>query len=280
MKHYILYNPLAGHGHTDETLASLKSCLKGETVELNVTDPEGYTKVLEAIDPDDDIIISGGDGTINNFINNMDPDAIENDVYYYASGSGNDFLHDIEGEKEGAPIKINKYIKNLPTVTVKGRTYRFINGIGYGIDGYCCEVGDRLKAKGKNVDYTMIAIGGLLGKYKPRNAKVTVDGKNYEFNKVWIAPTMLGRFYGGGMMATPGQDRLGDGLLSFICFYGSNKFRTLTIFPSIFKGEHVKQTKYVEVIKGKSFTVSFDKPCSLQVDGETILDVTSYTVNR
>ena len=28
---------------------------------------------------------------------------------------------------------------------------------------------------------------------------------------------------------------------------------------------------------GKEITVEFDKPCALQIDGETVLDVTSYT---
>ena len=34
------------------------------------------------------------------------------------------------------------YAQKLPTVTVNGKAYRFLNGIGYGIDGYCCQVGE------------------------------------------------------------------------------------------------------------------------------------------
>ena len=48
-------------------------------------------------------------------------------------------------------------------------------------------------------------------------------------------------------------------------------------FPGIFKGEHVKHKDMVEVLSGKRITVEFDKPQSLQIDGETILGVTSYT---
>lgn len=280
MKYYILYNPLAGHGHTDEKLSELRAhLLGGDFVECNVTDVGGYTSLLSKIDPEDKIVVSGGDGTLNNFINAMDTDNIVNDVLYYASGSGNDFLHDVDRKPGCAPFKINQYLKNLPTVTVKGKTYRFINGIGYGIDGWCCEIGDQLKAKGKAVNYTSIAIKGLIYAYKPRNAKVNVDGKEYSFKKVWIAPTMNGRFYGGGMMPTPDQNRLGDGSVTFMAFYGSNKLKTLMIFPSLFKGEHVKHTECITAVKGEKITVSFDKPCALQIDGETILDVTEYTVN-
>ncbi len=280
MKYYILYNPLAGHGHTDEKLSELKKHLAGgEFVECNVTDVGGYTSLLSRIDPEDKIVVSGGDGTLNNFINAMDTDNITNDILYYASGSGNDFLHDVEKEPGCAPFKINQYLKNLPTVTVKGKTYKFLNGVGYGIDGYCCEVGDKLKEKGKAVNYTAIAIKGLLFAFKPKNATVNVDGKEYKFKKVWIAPTMNGRFYGGGMIPTPEQRRLGDGSVSCMVLYGSGKLKTLMVFPSIFKGEHVKHTEMVSVMKGSCVTVTFDSPCSLQIDGETILDVTSYTVN-
>ena len=78
-------------------------------------------------------------------------------------------------------------------------------------------------------------------------------------------------------MPTPNQQRNNEeGMLSAMVFHRSGKLKTLMIFPSLFKGEHLKHTKYVEVLQGKDITVEFDRPCSLQVDGETILNVTSY----
>ena len=166
----------------------------------------------------------------------------------------------------------------LETIKNMDKEYIFINGVGYGIDGYCCEVGDALKEKGKTPNYTSIAITGLLFKFKPVNATVTVDGIKKEFKKVWIAPTMFGRHYGGGMIPTPDQNRSAeDGSLSLMVFHGSSKIRTLMIFPSIFKGEHVKHTKYVTVMTGKDITVEFDRPTPLQIDGETISGVTKYS---
>ena len=88
---------------------------------------------------------------------------------------------------------------------------------------------------------------------------------------------MNGRFYGGGIMPTPDQSRDNNDTLSLMLFHGSNKFKTLIIFPSIFKGTHVKHKECVTILKGKEITVEFDKPSALQVDGETFLNVTSYT---
>lgn len=118
------------------------------------------------------------------------------------------------------------------------------------------------------------------GKYKPTGATVTVDGKVYRFEKVWLAPSMFGRFYGGGIMPTPKQDRkASDQKLSVFLFHSSGKLRTLTIFPKIFTGDHLQYTKYTTVIEGNEITVEFDEARSLQVDGETVLNVKKYTTH-
>ena len=278
MRHFILYNPLAGHGDCNVKLAKLKSFLDGECVECDITKNDSYSELVSELASDDDIIISGGDGTINRFVNAVDCDNLKNDVYYYASGSGNDFMHDVEKNVGDAPFKINEYIVNLPTVSVNGNTYRFINGIGYGIDGYACDVGDKLKLKNKKVNYTAIAIKGLLYDYNPTNATIIVDGERYEYKKVWIAPTMNGRFYGGGVMPAPDQKRLGSDEVSVMALHGTGRLKTLLMFPSLFKGEHVNRKKNIFIKKGREITVKFDRPTALQIDGETILDVTEYTV--
>lgn len=52
----------------------------------------------------------------------------------------------------------------------------------------------------------------------------------------------------------------------------------LAVFPSIFKGEHVRHEEMVEVLTGHDIRVEFDRPAPLQIDSETIPDVTSYEV--
>jgi len=200
--------------------------------------------------------------------------------FYYAIGTGNDFLKDLGKEVGCEPFSVKEYMKDLPLVEINGKKTRFLNGIGFGIDGYCCEEGDKQKAASdKPVNYTAIAIKGLLFHYKPKNATVTVDGKEYRFKKAWIAATMKGRYYGGGMMNAPAQDRLAeDGEVTLVLFYGKGKLKTLIAFPSIFKGEHVKRTNMVAVLKGKDIRVRFDAPSALQIDGETVLNVTEYGV--
>jgi len=79
-------------------------------------------------------------------------------------------------------------------------------------------------------------------------------------------------------MPTPHQDR-SSGELSLMVFHGSGKLRTLSIFPSIFKGEHIKHEKAVTIIKGNNISVRFDRPAALQIDGETVIGVTEYSAS-
>ena len=284
MSTYVLFNMASGNGTGKEKADDLKVFLRGKKAVYRditkITDWESF--FAELIYRDDEVILCGGDGTLNHFINDTDGLTYTIPLYYYPTGSGNDFWNDI-GKKPGDnPVRIEQYLENLPFVEVNGMKRRFINGIGYGIDGYCCEVGDQQRAAGnKKIDYAGIAIKGLLFHYKPTNATIEVDGQRYAYEKVWLAPSMNGRYYGGGMIATPAQDRLGkDRLLSLLVFHGSGKFATLAIFPSIFKGKHVDHKKNVEVKTGHKIKVTFDRPVALQIDGETVLNVTTYTAYK
>ena len=274
MKYY-LYNSLSNNGIKPEFLEIVERLENTEIKEIIDLDYQGFLKNLKE---DDEIVIVGGDGTLNYFVNEIKDLEIHNKIYYRASGTGNDFMHDIE-KIDGEEILINQYVYNLPTVYVKDVERKFINGVGYGIDGYCCEVADEIKKKtpNKQINYTGIAIKGLLFHFKSATATITVDGKEYVHENVWIAPTMKGRFYGGGMMVAPNQDRL-SGEVSVVVYHAKSRLKALMSFPSIFKGEHIKKEKMVSVYTGKEITVKFDHSCALQIDGETVLDVTEYKV--
>ena len=272
-----LYNPLSCNGNGKENAEKLKEILK-EEIEFKDIRNIDFGEFFSSTPDDTKVIICGGDGTLNCFVNFYTGEyPYGRDIYYFAAGSGNDFVKDVG--KDGI-ILLNPYIKNLPVVTVKGKEYKVLNGVGYGIDGYCCEEGDKLRAKSvKRINYTSIAIKGLLFKFKPANAVVIADGKEYSFKRAWLAPTMNGRYYGGGMCIAPAQDRLNaDRELTCVVMHGSGKLKTLMVFPSICEGKHIEHPEMVEIITGKSIEVKFDRPTALQIDGETITGVESYVM--
>ena len=276
---HILYNPKANNNQglsAAQALADRYGVRVGMTDITKITDFKTFFANLSA---DDEFIICGGDGTLNHFANDTQGLSLPEHLSFCGTGTGYDLLRDIGRGADGEPVPIGKYIERLPVVTVNGRDYRFINGVGFGIDGYCCEVGDKMReTTDKPINYAGIAVKGVLFHFKPRNATVTVDDVTKTYQKVWIAATMNGRFYGGGMMAAPAQDRLKNETVSTVLMYGKGRLKTLAVFPSIFKGEHVKHTEMVEVLTGRDVTVAFDRPTALQIDGETFLGVTEYRV--
>ena len=277
---YALYNPHAGHNTGKEKASVLQTMYETPLTFMDMTAIESYADFVAGLAPDDRLVVCGGDGTLNRFINDTYDINIQNDIFYYAVGSGNDFLRDFDLKVGSAPMRINDEIKHLPMITVNGKSYRFINGIGYGLDGWCCEIGDELrKTSEKPVSYSAIAIKGLLKAYTPTNATVTVDGVVHKYSKVWIAPTMVGRYYGGGLMPTPHQhrnDRADHVSVGIMHTWG--RLRTFLAFPGVSKGKHIKHKKLSAEWQGKHIVVEFDRPVALQIDGETVLGVTKYEV--
>ena len=121
MKYY-LYNPLSNNGIRPEFKEGSNVI---EVIGLN------YQEFFNNLKSDDEVVLVGGDGTINYLINEIDTDNLKNNIYIKKSGTGNDFLVDL-GKVDEEEVLINDYLKNLPTVEVNGMKRKFINGIGYG----------------------------------------------------------------------------------------------------------------------------------------------------
>ncbi len=278
---YLLYNPLSTKAlSTKELKHTIKELDASKELKvIDVIKLEDKKTFLDSLKDDDDAVICGGDGTLNHLINEYDFSNFKNNIYIYKFGNGNDFLRDINSFKENF-ILINPYLVNNPTVIINDKKYKFINGIGFGIDGLVCVESDRLKKEGKkNINYTTLAIKLVLNKYKKVNAHVEVDGKVYDYKNVFIASTMNGKYYGGGMKVAPDQNRMCD-TVTVCIWHGLNRISGLMLFPKIFKGKHVKNKKKVTILTGKHVKVTFDKPTALQIDGESHDKILSYQVYK
>ena len=236
-----------------------------------------YKKFFNSLGKDDEVIIIGGDMSINHFIRKIYGQKVNNKVYVKAFGYGSDFVTDV-GKKLTEEVLLNPYIENLPKTTIKNHIRPFINGVGFGLDGYCCATADYIKAKNPaaSIDYTSIAIKGLLYKFKPVHAIVEVDDKKYEFDNVWLAATMKGRYFGGGMKIAPDQNRSDSDHLTVIIYTVKSRLRALFSFTDVFKGTHVKNTELVKIYTGRKVHMKFSNVCDAEVDGDTVTKVDEY----
>ncbi|MCQ2506223.1 MAG: diacylglycerol kinase family protein [Lachnospiraceae bacterium] len=279
-KYRILYNPFSGNCDWEKSKKVLDEIINGAKESYDVTKRRTEEVINEFAD-DDIIILVGGDGTLNHFVNDINCDFIPNPIYFYPTGTGNDFARDIRRIDKNKIVKVDKYLKHLPEVEVEERQYRFLNAIGFGLDGYCCEMGDQVRAMAddRSVNYAGIAIKGLLFKYEPTSATVTVDGEVHKYEKVWIASTTFGKYYGGGMILSSAQERGNkDHTCSLVVVHDSGRLSTMMAFPSIIKGKTEGNNKMVDIYTGHEIKVEFNKPRTIQIDGETILGVKEYTV--
>ena len=86
MKYY-LYNSLANNGIKPEVAPGT------ELIDAVGID---YSEYLKSLAPEDELVLIGGDGTLNYFINAVKGTEIRNNIYLLGSGTGNDFLKDID----------------------------------------------------------------------------------------------------------------------------------------------------------------------------------------
>lgn len=280
MKYVILYNP---HSCGEKGLKIAKEIekLMGDHnySYIDLTSIDSLNDFISNLSPETDIILTGGDGSLNSFVNQTEN--LKRNIYFYASGSGNDFARDINFKKRTTPIRINDYIQNLPTAEIDGKVYKFVNCIGSGMDGYCCGEVERLrKISQRRGNYLFAAIKALLYAYKPCTAFVNADGVEYTFKNAWLVPIMNGRYFGGGFMAAPHQNRMNQNkTISLVAMYSRNFFKIVTALLLIMKGKHTKLKSMIKVIEGHNFTVKLARAATLQIDGETIPNISEYSVS-
>ncbi len=276
---YILYSSLAQGGEAFRQAYALMQKIgedKAQLRSLNKFDPR---EVLEFSEPNDTIILLGGDGTLNRFVNLPDMIPCRYKLEYTAGGTGNDFYRDVREFEEADTFSLTPYLQKLPTVRFADRQFYFVNGVGAGLDGWCCMImEEHRRANKKMPSYVSLALRGLLGKFKPLSATVNVDGVTHWFKNVYIATTMFGRFYGGGVKIAPDQMRSNTSQVSVVVVHSNSRLAVLPIFGTLFSGGHVKYKKYVTVLTGNDITVSFDRACPMQVDGEVHDPVSEYRI--
>ncbi len=278
-KVYILFNRSANSGHGEDGVEDILREFSMDAIVLDVTTAD-VPELVKELDEDDCLVLCGGDGTLNRFANNIRNVDIHFPIYLWRSGTGNDFINDLDLPKEEKKIYINDYLKGLPTVTINGKEdVCFLNGVGMGVDGFVCEEMDIKKRQGRKASYTLIALKQLFFGYKRPDATVTVDGVTKKYKRVWLVPTMNGRFFGGGMKMAPMQYRMSDKLSCFVV-HNLGKLKILFLFLTIFKGNHIKYKKYVEWSFCKEISVKFDRPVSMQIDGEVYTNVIEYVARK
>lgn len=267
----ILYNPKSKNSHGNiQTHKLVKHYKKTKTPFrlksiLKIDDIKGYLTDRTHIDK---VILLGGDGTINQLVNNLVDYDLKQDIYVKKNGSGNDFLRTLKTQDENPQYIMQNTLDGTDT-------HYFINGTGIGLDGLVIDYVDKAKNKGK-LTYFLSSFRAMMN-YVPEPVDVVIDGEKLHFEKTYTVIANNGRFVGGGMEMTK-HARIDREEMEVLIVHTVPKFLLLFIFSTVYLGLHTKFKRYVFSRSCKTLEATFSTPQLGQSDGEKYSDVTAIKV--
>jgi len=267
----ILYNPKSKNSHGNiQTHKLVKKYKKAKTPFRlkSILKIDDITSYLDDHPDIEKIILLGGDGTINNLVNNIILYDLKQNIYIKKNGSGNDFLRSLKSRDQNPQYIMQNTLDNTST-------HYFINGTGIGLDGMVIDYVDKAKNKGK-LSYFVSSFKSMMN-FVPEPLSVQIDGEEFSFRKAYSVIVNNGRFVGGGMEMTP-KACIDDENLEVLIIHSIPKIFLLIIFSSVYFGLHTKFKRYVFTKKCKHITAQFTTPQIAQSDGEKYTDVTSVDI--
>lgn len=249
MAAFVFYNPLAAGGQILEDLEVLKFVLDEECVFCDMTKPETYGEALFSITSEDILILCGGDGTLNRFVNLTADLQRDHEIYYFPAGVSNNFARDFDRSYGCNPFPIIKHLRDLPRVTVGNRSECFLTGIVFRTNSKI------RRTFTSNHRYNT-----------PMEVCATVDGNSYHYEKVHFLAVMYGKHCCDGMIPDPSRKRT-DGDLSCVVIHGCRKLRAGYLLAKLRKGRKIR-SRHLQVHRGGDIAISFSGPVSLLTDGQ------------
>ncbi len=227
------------------------------------------------------ILAVGGDGTLYEVINGLlkNRQNIEIPIGQIPVGTGNSFIKDlgISNLEDSIQVIISGKTRaiDLGEFSYSKGKHFFINLLG---TGFVSNVAYRAK-KYKKLGSLSYIFGVLeeIAVLRSTKIEINIDGTLIKREAIFTE-ICNSRYTGGDMLMAP-EAEIDDGLLDIIILNKVSRLKLLSLFPLLFKGEHVNDDT-VEVFTGKNISLKSDKQLLLTPDGETFgntpIDVTIH----
>ncbi len=255
----VVCNPLAGSGRALLMAGRIVDELsKKEIVCTLFKDkwPENF-KVFT------DVIIVGGDGTLNFFINRY-PE-IKLPLVIFNGGTGNDVHSVLYGDKSFSEIlQLALSTAAKPVDAGKCNNRYFINGVGVGFEA---AVAKTLMGKNKKPGKTSF-LAAILKKiffYSSKKYKINAEEYNATGEHLMVS-IMNGHRAGGGFHVAPESD-INDGLLDVVIVKKLTPFLRLRWLPVIEKGNHL-HLPFIKYFRTKKIVFTSETLIQSHLDGE------------
>lgn len=255
----IVYNPLAGVGKAVGLAEKAARYFEAEKVEFTL-----YTEQWPDQFPGySDIMIVGGDGTLNYFINHY-PD-IKTPLFILNGGTGNDFHRMLYGKKSFKQLMQIILTGNIQSNDLgKCNERYFINGIGIGFEG---AVTKALLGKKKWLGKMsfLVTILKTIISYQCQSYEIRYDQQTIPGQKLMIS-ICNGRWVGGGYFIAP-PAKADDGMFEIVLAEPLSSLQMLRWLPVIEKGKHLG-LEFITHFQSKHLEIESNQPMLSHLDGE------------
>ncbi len=271
-RYFILFNPVAGNGKFNDKIQVVKEEFSRRGIDYDLfptnTDTRADHIVQHQFNPSlyTDVLILGGDGTINETVNGLKHREVP--ISVISLGTGNDtikhiqknldFNYQLKTAFEGEYTKIDAGICN-------GRI--FLNGVGIGFDGKVVELMSRKGKKNTGHKAYLHAVIRILLTY--REKQVSAHFNNLSIHESILLMTIAkGTTFGGGFLINPYAQN-NDGLLDICIFKKTPLWMRVVYLPRMKYGGH-KDLKIVSFYKSNHVFIEKHDSLVAHMDGEFI----------
>lgn len=261
----VAINPSASFGRSRDVGPAVVATLRalGHHV-TSLTEPD-FDQLLEAgrravAARPDALIVVGGDGMVNLGVNLVAGTKVP--LGLVPSGTGNDMARTLGIPHENTEAAIGVLIAALAaparvidagvvtytddaTGQIEERWFACVLSAGF--DAIVNERANEMHHP-KGASRYLIALALELFRLKPIAYRVTVDDETFELDGALVSVGNA-QSIGGGMRVTP-DAKLDDGLFDVMLVKSLSRLAFLRIFPRVFRGEHVTDSR-VRIVRGR-----------------------------
>ncbi len=256
----IATNTLAGSGKAIKLSAAIQKFLSQKNITTQIfTENEWDGRMYDF----DQVWITGGDGTVNYFVNQYHN--IKKPLCIFNGGTGNDFYALLYG-KTTLEEQIERVLQGKPKPIDAGKCNEryFLNGVGIGFEGAVAKSLQGAKKWGEKASF-MIAILKHICFYKEQQYHISSAEKKLE-GKYLMISIANGTRYGGGFYVAPNA-KPDDGLFDANLVKSLSVLKRLRYLPVIEKGKHIG-LPFVDYYNTAQITIKSDQPIQAHLDGE------------
>lgn len=266
-----IINPVAGGGKAKKLLPVIDKYMvkTGKIYDIVLTSRPKEATIIskQAIEKGYTTIVAvGGDGTINEVAIGI-LESGKGTLGIIPSGTGNDLARTLNipfDPIEAMDIIIKGNKKQIDIGFVNNNP--FLNIASIGLDSEVVKNTEKIKIRIRSRIAYVIGVLSTLFNFKDKRVQLEIDDVSMDKN-IFLIAVGNGKYYGGGLKILP-MAIAEDGYFHVCVINKASKIKLLFLFPSIFKGKHIKFRKDVEIFKAKKIKIVTEEKTYLNIDGE------------